>query len=109
MAIRIAARALSLTAVLAAAALAMNQAAAESRTKTSGAAEVKQEQNAAATHVVRDHRGQSSNATRPVNDPGWGNDSGATVRDHRKKPCLPEVVPGGGQSTLGGELLGGNC
>jgi hypothetical protein len=79
---------LSLAVLLTAGALAMDQAAAESRTKTSGAAEVKQNQTAATTHVVRDHRGQPTNAAPPLHDPGWGNDSGATVRDHRKQPCL---------------------
>lgn len=109
MTIRIAARSLSLAVLLTAGALAMDHAAAESPTKKSGAAEVKQKQTASATHVVRDHRGQSNNAAPPMKDSGWANDGGATVRDHRKKPCLPEAVPGGGNATLGGELLGGNC
>jgi hypothetical protein len=105
MTIRIAARTLSLTVLLTAGALAMDHVAAESRTTTSGAAEVKQKQTATATHVVRDHRGQSSNATRPVNDPGWGNDSGATVRDHRKQPCPPSL-PGTANTILD---LGRGC
>jgi hypothetical protein len=95
----IAIRVLSLAVMLTAGALAIDHAAAESRTKTSAAAEVKQKQTAAASHIVRDHRGQSSNATRPVNDPGWGNDSGATVRDHRKQPCPPSV-PGTANTIL---------
>jgi hypothetical protein len=89
MTIRIAARALSLAVLLTAGALAMDHAAAESRTKSSGAAEVKQKQAASATHVVRDHRGQPNNAAPPMHHAGWGNDSGATVRDHRKQPCVP--------------------
>jgi hypothetical protein len=109
MTIRITARVLSLAVMLAVGALAMDHAAAESQTKSSGAAEVKQKQTAATTHVVRDHRGQPNNAAPPIHDAGWGNDSGATVRDHRQKPCLPELVPGGGQSPLGGDLLGGTC
>jgi hypothetical protein len=99
MTIRIATQVLSLAVLMAAGAPAMDHAAAESRTKMSGAAEVKQNQTAAASHVVRDHRGQSSNAAPPIHDPGWGNDSGATVRDHRKQPCLP-AVPGTANSIL---------
>ena len=53
------------------------------------------------TKVVRDHRGKNSNQQQPPpqNDPGWGNDGGATVRDHRQPPKLPcplPVLPGCG-------------
>lgn len=89
MTIGIGTRSLSLAVLLTAGALAMQQAAAETRTNSSGTAEVKQKQTTAATHVVRDHRGQPGNAAPPMHDAGWGNDSGATMHDHRKKPCLP--------------------
>ena len=60
-------------------------------------------QSAMAGKTVRDHRGTSQNNVAPISgtrggDIGWGNygngkGGGATVRDHRKPPCLP-AVPG---------------
>ena len=68
----------------------------------------------AGSTVVRDHRGTSDNQAPPITgsrpgDVGWGNynngkGGGATVRDHRKSPCLP-AVPG----TQGSILDLSNC
>jgi hypothetical protein len=56
------------------------------------------------TKVVRDHRGQSNNNTAPPkNGAGaWGNDSGATVRDHRNPPPKPPCVIHGTNPPLPG-------
>jgi hypothetical protein len=101
MMIRMVTHALSLAVMLTVCAMAADRAAAESRTKSSGAAEVKPEKTAVTNRVVRDHRGQPSNAAPPLHDPGWGNDGGANVRDHRKQPCLSDAIPGSRNSVLG--------